>query len=280
MPREPLDAEALALRPKRFGGQWIPEDDVLEVVACSAPNLRYLELPADHCKGIEQFSNLEHIILTGTKGPAECDLSLLPKLRALSTTWSRGLTGLSSLRKLEHLALHYWKATDLSELSAALPTLRSLTLKACSVTDLSNLATGQQLELLWITSTRRNMLVDCLLGMRNLRSLILDGVLLRGPETSTGTVANSLEWVILGGAGQMPSLSWLQGARPRAVVLRGSSRVADGKLRWLLDAGTGWISIDQGISAYDVTRNELPSGDGISAPQNPHKNPLRIVGVN
>lgn len=254
-------AVGLVLRPARFGGAWQPSRADLEFLRQEGRHLRYLVLPAEHAQGLEGLDRLEHLMLTGTRGPAKLDLEALPRLRAFGSTWSKGLVGFPALRRLRALALHYCGLADLASLDIPLASLRSLTMKACRVADLARIGLGTRLEFLHVSAGGRRVLPgDSLQALRRLRLLHVDGLALPGLDRVR--LAASLAWLVLANVGELPSLRFLGAARPRYVALRGRRTcVADGDLSSLLARRPACVSIDRWNDAYDVAKDRLPKGD-------------------
>ncbi|MBL8725251.1 MAG: hypothetical protein JNK49_14480 [Planctomycetes bacterium] len=265
-------AQALVLRPARLGGAWEPSSADLAFLREHGRHLRYLELPAEHAKELEGFDRLEHLVLTGTHGPERLDLAAMPQLRALGSTWSRGLVGFHALRRLRALSLHYCGLPDLSSLDVPLATLRSLTLKSCRVADLAGIGRGENLEFLHVSAAGRRVLpAAALQPLRRLRLLHVDGLPLPGLERVR--LASTLTWLVLANVGELPSLQFLRAARPRLVSLRGRrTRVADGRLSSLLARRPAYVGIDRWHDDYDVAKEQLPKGDP-RMPENRHRDP-------
>lgn len=275
---ELLAAQALVLRPVRFGGAWEPATADLACLREHGRHLRYLELPAEHAKGMEGFDRLEHLVLTGTRGPERLDLTAMPRLRAFGSTWSRGLVGFQALRRLRSLSLHYCALADLSSLDVPLATLRSLTLKSCRVADLAKIGLGENLEFLHVSAGGRRVLpAAALQPLHRLRLLHVDGLALPGLEHVR--LASTLAWLVLANVGELPSLQFLGAARPRYVALRGRRTcVADGKLASLLAHRPAYVGLDRWCLDYDVAKEQLPKGDP-RMPANRHCDPTGFAAI-
>lgn len=265
-------AQALVLRPARSGGAWDPSSADLAFLREQGRHLRYLELPAEHAKGLEGFDRLEHLVLTGTRGPDRLDLAAVPHLRAFGSTWSRGLVGFHALRRLRAIALHDCALPDLSSLDVPLATLRSFTLKSCRVADLAGIGRAENLEFLHVSAGGRRVLpAAALQPLQRLRLLHVDGLGLPGIERVQ--LASTLTWLVLANVGELPSLQFLGAARPRFVALRGRrTRVADGNLSSLLARRPAYVGVDRWYDDYDVAKEQLPKGDP-RMPANRHRDP-------
>ena len=254
-------AEAVLLRPERFGGEWLPDKKAVDLLLSCCPGLRYLELPAECSAGVERLVSLEHLVLTGTSGPRRLDLAPFQRMRALTLTWSKGVTGWSDLRRLRCLALHYCKDDSLGFLGRSATTLKSLSLKASSVRDFSVLDSARRMEWFAISgSGKLSMNAAIFARWRSLIGLNVAGYSLAGLD-SVGLPAG-VDWILLKDVGDLANLKFLRRAHPRCVAISGKkTRVLDGDLAMLTQLTGSMVSVDPMRKEYNVAKRDLPTAD-------------------